>query len=88
MKNFMSWIKESNRPKHLAVGLLIGLLFGFVTAVVAGASVEYKDWKHAGAKGGRFGYLKGNGFDYLDLAATSLGGLIGGAIHYILWGTL
>lgn len=88
MTEWVSWLREKNRPKHFAVGVIIGLCFGFLVSVVGGVSAEYKDWKYAGSKGGYLGWLKGGAFDYLDLAATALGGLIGGTIHFIYFGRL
>ena len=68
---------ESNRTKHLAVGFIIGFTFGYNAAIAAGAAAEFKDWTYSGYKGGKFGFMYGNGFDWLDLAATALGGLAG-----------
>lgn len=37
------WIKESNRWKHLIVGFIISLGFGFSSAAIAMLAVEWKD---------------------------------------------
>lgn len=89
MEKYFKWLRESNRPKHIIVGLLIGLAFGFDGAFVAAASAETKDWLWNGARGGKLGWLKGNGFDWLDFAATLIGGIIGALIRlllmYLIW---
>ena len=84
MKKYFNWLRESNRPKHIVVGFLIGLFFGLNCAFVAGTTAEVKDWLWNGAKGGKLGWLNGNGFDYLDLYATMIGGLLGSAIRYVI----
>lgn len=89
MKKYFKWLLESNRPKHIIVGFLIGLAFGFDGAFVAAASAETKDWLCNGARGGKLGWLKGNGFDWLDFATTMLGGIVGALIRlltmYLIW---
>lgn len=89
MEKYFKWLRESNRPKHIIVGFLIGLAFGFDGAFVAAASAETKDWLWNGARGGKLGWLKGNSFDWLDFAATMLGGTIGALIRllimYMIW---
>lgn len=89
MEKYFKWLRESNRPKHIIVGFLIGLAFGFDGAFVAAASAETKDWLWNGARGGKLGWLKGNDFDWLDFAATILGGIIGALIRllimYLIW---
>lgn len=89
MKRYFKWLHESDRHKHLIVGFLIGLAFGMNCAFVAGITAEVKDWLWNGAKGGRLGWLKGNGFDWLDLTATMIGGFAGAMIRllimYLIW---
>lgn len=89
MEKYFKWLRESNRPKHIMVGFLIGLAFGFNGAFVAAASAETKDWLWNGARGGQLGWMKGNGFDWLDFAATMLGGIVGALIRllimYLIW---
>jgi hypothetical protein len=82
MKKYFKWITESNRPKHLVAGLVIAMLFGVVTAIVAALAAEYKDWAYKGCKGWP---VTKNGFDWLDIAATVIGGAIV-AIGYALDG--
>lgn len=89
MKRYFKWLLESNRPKHLIVGFLIGLAFGWSCAFVAATTAEVKDWLWNGAKGGCLGWLAGNGFDWLDLIATMIGGFAGAMIRllimYLIW---
>jgi fluoride ion exporter CrcB/FEX len=86
MKKYFKWLTESNRPKHIVVGFFIGLTLGVVAAFVAAASAEMKDWLWNGKRGGTFGWIKGNGFDWLDFIATMIGGIAGALFRYlVLW---
>lgn len=89
MKKYLNWMRESNRPKHIIVGFLIGLAFGLNCAFVAATTAEMKDWLWNGAKRGWLGWLEGNGFDWLDFAATMIGGVIGALLRllimYLIW---
>ena len=72
----MSWITESNRFKHFlyAIPCALSLTILFVGGLAAG--MEFKDKAHGGA------------WDWLDLLATILGGIVGQmlqvAIIYVL----
>lgn len=77
MKKYFKWLLESNRPKHMAVGFAIGIVLGIIAAFAAAASAEMKDWLWNGRRGGTFGWVKGNGFDWLDFSATMIGGIAG-----------
>lgn len=80
-------MRESNRFKHCLVGFFLASWFGIGAAFSAGIAAEYKDWCYAGQKGGIFGFFKkGSGFDWLDLAATMIGGIIGSLFHYLVLG--
>ena len=85
MKKYFKWLCESNRPKHILVGYLIGLFLGLSAAFAAAASAEMKDWLWNGKRGGTFGWIRGNGFDWLDFAATMIGGLVGFGIRCLIW---
>lgn len=70
MKKFIAWIKGSNRWKHLAGGLLIGLFASgwycaAYTSVIAGACLEYKDRAYGGK------------WDWVDLGLTVGGAALG-----------
>lgn len=68
------WILESNREKHFLYA--IPCAFAFTILFVAGlaAGMEFKDR----ACGGKW--------DWLDLIATLLGGLIGQALQFlVIW---
>lgn len=66
------WLSESNRDKHFIYGLyaavVLTVLFTFGLAI----GMEFKDRQY------------GNKFDWLDVAATVLGGLIGQVIQVLL----
>lgn len=86
MKKYFKWLLESNRPKHMLVGFAIGLTLGLSAAFAAAASAEMKDWLWNGKRGGIFGWIRGNGFDWLDFAATMLSGAVGALFHYLVLG--
>lgn len=65
----MSWIKESNREKHLLYAIPIGLVFTILAVLGCAFGMEFKDKQHGGK------------FDVLDIAATMIGGLIGQIIQ-------
>lgn len=68
------WLCESNRPKHLVGGFVLGLLLTFLCALGCAGGMEFKDRQW----GGRW--------DWLDLAATCLGGLLGQALQLLfIW---
>lgn len=68
----MNWLKKSNRPKHILYGF-IGALIGtilFAAGLAVGKECADKSW--------------GGKFDWLDILATLLGGIVGQSIHSIL----
>lgn len=68
----MSWIKESNRPKHLLYAIPIGLIFTILAVLGCAFGMEFKDKEY------------GNKFDWLDIAATMIGGAIGQLLQIII----
>lgn len=68
----MNWIKESNRPKHLLYAIPAGALLAILFVAGLAAGMEFKDR----AWGGKW--------DWLDIAATLIGGLIGQAIQILI----
>lgn len=85
MKKYFKWLFESNRPKHILVGFIISVTLGIGASFAAAVSAEMKDWMWNGKRGGTFGWLKGNGFDWLDFTATMIGGVIGTALHCLFF---
>ena len=65
----MSWINESNRIKHLLYAIPAGALLTILFAAGLAVGMEFKDRAH------------GNEWDWLDIAATLIGGFIGQAIQ-------
>ena len=59
------WLKESNRQKHLLYAIPIGLIFTILAVLGCAFGMEFKDKEY------------GNKFDWLDIAATIIGGAIG-----------
>lgn len=68
----MSWIRESNRPKHLLYAIPIGLVFTILAVMGCAFGMEFKDREY------------GNKFDWLDIAATMIGGAIGQLLQIII----
>ena len=83
MINIISWLKESNRWKHLLggffVSLITNIIFAKTTSIVIGiycsfccaASLELKDKQY------------GNKIDLIDLVLTVVGGIFGTLIYLI-----
>ena len=68
----MKWLKESNRTKHLLYAIPIGFVFTILSVLGCAFGMEFKD-KQWGGK-----------FDWLDIAATMIGGVIGQLLQVIL----
>ena len=64
-ENFMSWITESNRDKHFLYAIPCGFILSLVFVLGLAIGMEFKDYKY------------GQGWDWLDLLATVLGGIVG-----------
>ena len=65
----MSWITESNRQYHFLYAIPIGLVFTILAVLGCAFGMEFKDKQYGGT------------FDWLDIAATMLGGLVGQLIQ-------
>lgn len=61
----MSWITESNRLKHFLYAIPCALILTILFVCGLAAGMEFKDKSHGGA------------WDWLDLLATILGGIVG-----------
>lgn len=61
----MSWLKESNRLEHLRYGYIAACFLSVLFTIGCAVGMEFKDWQYGGK------------FDFLDIAATSLGGILG-----------
>ena len=68
----MSWLKESNRTKHLLYAIPIGFILTILTVIGCAFGMEFKDKQYGGS------------FDWLDISATIIGGLIGQILQLIL----
>lgn len=68
----MSWITESNRQKHFKYAIVCGFVGTFLFALGVAMGLEYKD------------YAYGNKWDWLDIVATLLGGLVGQLLQVLL----
>ena len=66
------WLKESNRKKHLLYAIPIGLIFTILAVLGCAFGMEFKDKEY------------GNKFDWLDIAATMIGGAIGQLLQIII----
>lgn len=70
MKKLINWFKQSNRYKHLLVGILIGTLFkdisyAILIGVIVATAFELKDKQHNCV------------WDWVDWSLTILGSIIG-----------
>ena len=61
----MKWVKESNRQKHLLYAIPIGFLCTILAVLGCAFGMEFKDKQYGGE------------VDWLDIAATMIGGAIG-----------
>ena len=61
----MSWLKESNRLEHLRYGYITACFLSVLFTIGCAVGMEFKDWQYGGK------------FDFLDIAATALGGILG-----------
>ena len=68
----MSWLKESNRTKHLLYAIPIGFILTILAVIGCAFGMEFKDKQYGGS------------FDWLDISATMRGGLIGQILQLIL----
>lgn len=66
------WLKESNRQKYLLYAIPIGLVFTILSVLGCAFGMEFKDKQYGGK------------FDWLDIAATMIGGIIGQLIQIVL----
>lgn len=66
------WLTESNRLKHLFYAIPIGLVLTILAVIGCAFGMEFKDKEYTG------------NFDYLDIAATLIGGTIGQALQIAL----
>lgn len=66
------WLKESNREKHFLYAIPIGFVFTILCVIGIALGLEFKDKQY------------GNKFDYLDILATLLGGIIGQILQIVL----
>lgn len=65
----MSWINESNRIMHLLYAIPAGALLTILFAAGLAVGMEFKDRAYGGK------------WDWLDIAATLIGGFIGQVIQ-------
>lgn len=68
----MNWLKESNRTKHLLYAIPVGLICTILAVLGCAFGMEFKDKQYGGK------------FDWLDIAATMIGGAIGQALQIII----
>ena len=70
------WLKESNRPKHLLYAIPAGFIGTILFVVGLAIGMEFKDYQYGGK------------FDWMDIAATLIGGTIGQLLQFILLYTI
>lgn len=65
------WLKESNRPKHLLYAIPSAFIGTILFAAGFAFGMEFKDKQYGGK------------FDWLDIAAALIGGIIGQFLQII-----
>lgn len=68
----MSWFTESNRNKHFYYSIVCSFVGTFLFAFGVAMGMEFKDHQHGGK------------WDWLDMAASALGGLVGQALQVLV----
>lgn len=68
----MSWFTESNRYKHFFFAIPIGFVFSVICVIGVACGMEFKDKEHGGE------------WDWLDLMATILGGIVGQILQLVV----
>ena len=71
-KNGKCWILESNRPKHFIGGMVLAVVLTVLCALGCAGGMEFKDRQWGGK------------WDWLDFAATCLGGMVGQALQIVI----
>ena len=66
------WLRESNRDKHLLYAIPIGFTLTILAVIGCAFGMEFKDKQYGGK------------FDWLDIAATLIGGIIGQILQVIV----
>ena len=69
---FLKVFKQSNRPKHLLYAIPAAFIGTILFSTGLAFGMEFKDKQYGGK------------FDWLDIAATMIGGLIGQALQLIV----
>lgn len=65
----MNWLKESNRIEHLRYGYITACFLSVLFTIGCAVGMEFKDWQYGGK------------FDFLDIVATALGGILGQVVQ-------
>lgn len=76
----MSWFTESNRYKHFLLAIPFGVVFTILCALGLALGMEFKDCHYANGDKPLRDWNWSN-WDWLDFAATILGGLVGQIIQ-------
>lgn len=66
------WLTESDRTKHLLYAIPCGFIGTILLVLGLALGMEFKDKEYGGK------------FDWLDIAATCIGGVIGQAVQALL----
>ena len=66
------WLKESNRPKHFLYSIPAAFVGTILFSTGLAFGMEFKDKQNGGK------------FDWLDIAAGEIGGVIGQALQIIV----
>lgn len=81
----MRWLIESNRWKHL-VGIFVVSLFGTILMGIGCiGGMEFKDVHHANGDSKPIWQWDWSAWDWLDVLAGMIGGVLAVAIHLIIY---
>lgn len=61
----MNWLKGSNRLEHVRYGYITACFLSVLFTAGCAVGMEFKDWQYGGK------------FNFLDIVATVLGGILG-----------
>ena len=78
----LDWLLGGSRVAYFCVLLLIGFFLGIEAVFAASASAQFKNWLWRGAQGGAFGWIRGNGFNWLCFLSSMIGGSLGCFIKF------
>jgi hypothetical protein len=79
------WIKESNRSLHLIGGFILAIFLTMLCSFGASVGLETKDCQNDNTNAGKMPWKWSyKNWDWLDIAATMIGGVVGQAVQSLI----